>query len=210
LRNPLTIIQALAGALRRRGKECEVADQILDATCRMNRLIQDLIDVTRLEAGTLPLNLERLDVDEIGSEVLNSQKTLASAASLEISLTEDPHIPAIWADRDRIRQVFENLIGNAIKFTQPGGRIELRASAREGDVLFSVADTGCGIRWDQLPHVFDLFWQARGEDAKRGAGLGLPIVKGIVEAHGGRVWAESVPGQGTTFFFTVPTAPDRW
>ena len=210
LRNPLTIIQALAGTLRRRGKECEVADQILDATCRMNRLIQDLIDVTRLEAGTLPLNLERLDVDEICSEVLNSQKTLASAASLEISLTEDPHIPAIWADRDRIRQVFENLIGNAIKFTQPGGRIELRASAREGDVLFSVADTGCGIRWDQLTHVFDLFWQARGEDAKRGAGLGLPIVKGIVEAHGGRVWAESVPGQGTTFFFTVPTAPDRW
>ena len=210
LRNPLTIIQALAGALRRRGKESEVADQILDATRRMNRLIQDLIDVTRLEAGTLPLNPERLDVDEVCSEVLNSQQTLAALASLKIGLVVEPNLPAIWADRDRIRQVFENLIGNAIKFTKPGGRIDLRASTREGDVLFSVADTGCGIRRDQLPHVFDLFWQARCEDAKRGAGLGLPIVKGIVEAHGGRVWVESSPGEGTTFFFTVPTAPDRW
>jgi len=176
----------------------------------MNQLIQDLLDVSRLRSGSLQLNPEKLDVSQIASESLDAQTPLVSSALLEIGFEKDPNLPPILADRRRIRQVFENLIGNAIKFTQPGGRIELRASAREGDVLFSVADTGCGIRWDQLPHVFDLFWQARGEDAKRGAGLGLPIVKGIVEAHGGRVWAESVPGQGTTFFFTVPTAPDRW
>ena len=209
LRNPLTIIQALAGALRRSGKECEAADAILDATQRMSRLIQDLIDVTRLQAGSLPLNPERLTVSEITSETQASQQTLASAASLEIGLEEEPDLPPIWADHDRIRQVFENLIGNAVKFTKPGGRIKLGASARPGEILFSVADTGRGIPSDQLPHVFDLFWQSQGSDAKRGAGLGLPIVKGIVEAHGGRVWVESSPDQGTTFYFTVPAAPEH-
>jgi signal transduction histidine kinase len=100
--------------------------------------------------------------------------------------------------------VFENLVGNAIKFTKPGGRITLGARAGAGEVLFSVADTGCGIESDQLPRVFDRFWQAP-EAKRKGAGLGLPIVKGIVEAHGGRIWVQSSPGQGSTFFFTVPT-----
>jgi signal transduction histidine kinase len=102
-------------------------------------------------------------------------------------------------------QIFENLIGNAAKFTAPGGRITVGAAPRGPDVLFWVADTGSGIRKEDLPHLFDPFWQS-GERDTEGAGLGLPIVKGIVEAHAGRIWVESAVEEGTTFFFTIPTA----
>ncbi len=111
----------------------------------------------------------------------------------------------MWGDHDRLLQVFENLIGNAIKFTGVGGRITVGAASKEQEIMFWVADSGCGIASDALPHVFDRFWQATTGD-RRGAGLGLPIVKGIVEAHGGHVWAESTLGRGSTFFFSIPTA----
>ena len=103
-------------------------------------------------------------------------------------------------------QVFENLIGNALKFTHPGGRITVGAAPRAGETLFWVADTGSGIASEDVVHVFDRFWQSRKAD-RRGAGLGLSIVKGIVEAHGGRIWVESLIGRGSTFFFTIPAAP---
>jgi signal transduction histidine kinase len=101
--------------------------------------------------------------------------------------------------------VFENLLGNALKFTAPGGRVTLGAQAGDNEVLFRVTDTGAGIPPEHLPHLFDRFWQARAGE-RRGAGLGLPIVKGIVEAHGGTIQVESTPGQGTTFLFTIPVA----
>jgi signal transduction histidine kinase len=101
--------------------------------------------------------------------------------------------------------VFENLIGNALKFTESGGRITVGAAAQESEVLFWVADTGSGIAAEDQRHLFDQFWQAR-KNRRHGVGLGLPIVKGIVQAHGGRVWIESTPGRGSTFFFTIPTA----
>ena len=102
-------------------------------------------------------------------------------------------LPDVWADRDRVLQVFENLIGNAAKFTKPGGRITAGAALRDAGVLFWVQDTGAGIASEELPHVFDRFWQAH-KARRGGAGLGLQIVKGIVEAHGGRVWVESEVG----------------
>jgi signal transduction histidine kinase len=114
-------------------------------------------------------------------------------------------IPDIWGDRDRLLQVFENLIGNAIKFTKPGGRITVGAASRDHQVIFRVADTGSGIAPENLPHVFDRFWQATRAN-RQGAGLGLPITKGIVEVHGGRIWVESTPNRGTTFSFTIPEA----
>ena len=140
------------------------------------------------------------------ADSLEAQRPLAAAASLELRLDAAPDLPEVWADRDRLLQVFENLIGNALKFTEPGGRITVGAAAegRRGPVL----GRGHGRR-DRgrrtLPHVFDRFWQAR-KTGRRGAGLGLPIVKGIVEAHGGRVWVESRLGVGSTFFFTLPLA----
>jgi signal transduction histidine kinase len=101
--------------------------------------------------------------------------------------------------------VLDNLVGNAIKFTPGGGCITVGAAPREDEVLFWVADTGSGISPDELPHVFDRFWQAD-KSARKGAGLGLPITRGIVETHGGRIWVESTPGRGSIFFFTIPQA----
>ena len=208
LRNPLQIVTINADYLRRSGPEpaSEMAAEIGDAANRMNRLIQDLVEVTSIELGHLSLRPERLYAAEIVSELLEMQTPLTKSASLELRVTIAPDLPDIWADHDRMLQVFENLIGNAIKFTKPGGYITLAAEASTGEVVFSVADTGSGIAESDLPHVFDRFWQAS-RGAHRGAGLGLAIVKGIVEAHGGRIWVRSTSGQGTTFFFTIPTVP---
>ena len=117
-------------------------------------------------------------------------------------------LPEVWGEHDRLLQVFENLIGNAIKFSTAGGLITVGAASRDQEVLFWVADTGPGIAPGSLPHVFDRFWQATKGD-RRGAGLGLPIAKGIVEAHGGHLWVESTLGRGSIFFFSLPTARPR-
>jgi signal transduction histidine kinase len=112
-------------------------------------------------------------------------------------------LPAILVDPDRILQVFSNLISNAIKFTASGGRVRIGAAREGADVRFWVSDTGAGIAEEALRHIFDRFWQASASD-RRGAGLGLPICKGIVEAHGGKLWAESALGRGSTFTFDLP------
>jgi len=206
LRNPLTAIRTLAAYLRHDGgTEGAVGEEIEHAANRMNRLIQNLLDVTRLEASRFLTKPERVNVLEIMRDVLAIETPLASLASVELRSDKSSDIPDVWADRDRLVQIFDNLIGNAVKFTKPGGYIALGAIAHAGEVRFHVEDTGCGIAADQVPHVFDRFWQAPGA-ARRGAGLGLTIVKGIVEAHGGRVWVQSEPTQGSTFFFTIPTA----
>jgi signal transduction histidine kinase len=169
---------------------------------RMNRLIQDLLDVARMEAGQLTLERARLAPAELTFEATEMQRPLATSSSLELRLDLAPNLPELWGDRHRLMQVFENLIGNAIKFTPPGGRITVAAAPREREVVFSVADTGRGITPEGLTRVFDRFWQATRVD-RQGAGLGLPITKGIVEAHGGRIWVESALGQGSTFFFSI-------
>ena len=138
--------------------------------------------------------------------VRKAKAALASSASLELRLEVSPSLPDLWADRDRLLQVFDNLLGNAIKFTPPKGCITVGAELKQDDVLFYVRDTGPGIPLDDQPHLFDRFWQARRE-GRSGAGLGLPIVKAIVEAHGRCVWVESTLGHGTTVLFTIPTAP---
>jgi PAS domain S-box-containing protein len=210
LRNPLGTILMQVARLRRRESAADVRwssaiDAIERTVARMNRLIEDLLDVTRMEAGGLSIQPCAIATAEFLADVIQSQKSLASAASLELLPDVAPHLPEALADRDRLLQVFENLIGNAIKFTSPSGRITVGAASREWEVLFWVADTGAGIAAEVLPHVFDRFWQA-GKAGQCGAGLGLAIVKGIVEAHGGRVWVESTEGRGSTFFFTIPMA----
>jgi signal transduction histidine kinase len=210
LRNPLGTILMQTALLRRPAPEPERRSQeptarLERAAVRMNRLIEDLLDVTRIEAGRLSVEQARLPAGQMLSDAVEAQKALAACAAVELRLEGAPELPELWADRHRLGQVFENLIGNAIKFTEPGGRITVGAAPGDGEALFWVADTGCGVAAEDLPHLFDRFWQARKSD-RRSAGLGLPIVKGIVEAHGGRIWVESTPGRGSTFFFTIPTA----
>jgi signal transduction histidine kinase len=209
LRNPLGTVVMQAGILRRRGAEIgersrKAGEVIQRSAMRMNHLIQDLLDVARMEGGRLSIEPGRVATRQAVVDAVSAQEALAASASLHLQADVPAELPALWADRDRLLQVFENLIGNAIKFTDAGGRVVVGATARDGDVLFSVADSGPGIGPEDLPHVFERLWQ--GKTASGGAGLGLPIVKGIVEAHGGRVWVESAPGSGSTFFFTMPTA----
>ena len=209
LRNPLGHIM-MAAVLLRRGSEPgspsrELTGMIEGAATRMNRIIQDLLDVTRMEAGHLSIEATSISPGPMLASLVEAQRPQAVAASLELRLELAPALPEVWADRDRLLQVFDNLIGNAIKFTSQGGLITVGAVLEAGRVLFWVADNGVGIAKVDAAHVFDRFWQARKAD-RRGAGLGLPVVKGIVEAHRGSVWVESTPGEGSTFFFTIPLA----
>ncbi|HEX5746313.1 MAG TPA: PAS domain S-box protein [Archangium sp.] len=210
LRNPLNGILLHLQLLRRRGQPAEhreprALEAIQRNALRMNRLIQDLLEVARMEAGTLSLQHARVSTQKLLTEVLETQVAIASEQALDLQLDVRGEPPELWGDRDRLAQVLENLIGNALKFTPRGGHIRVGAEAREGEVLFRVTDSGPGIAAEHLPHLFDRFWQASRTD-KRGAGLGLAISKGIVESHGGHIWAESQVGDGTTFFFTVPAA----
>jgi PAS domain S-box-containing protein len=208
LRNPLSTILTQVWVMKRHGPEPERRSQkpmevIERAAKRMNRLIQDLLDVALMEAGQLTIERAQLSAAGLVVEAMDMQRPLASSSSLELRVEVDPDVPDVSGDRDRLLQVFENLIGNAIKFTKTGGRITAGTASRDGEVVFWIADTGCGIASENLPRVFDRFWQAT-RTGHKGAGLGLAISKGIVEAHGGRIWVESTAGSGSTFFFTIP------
>jgi PAS domain S-box-containing protein len=211
LRTPLSLIQLQASMLQRppgapERRDPKPAQMILRATDRMNRLIQDLLDVSRIEAGQLSIDRRPVSAADLVTDVVESERKLVNAAALELRLVLEHELPTISADRHRLAQVFENVIGNAIKFTPRGGSITVGARPLGDHVVFWVADTGAGIPPDGLGHVFDRFWQAK-KGARHGAGLGLPISRGIVEAHGGRIWVESTLGCGSTFYFTIPVAP---
>jgi signal transduction histidine kinase len=149
--------------------------------------------------------MEPLEAAPLVEETLALHRPLAADARLTLEADIAKGLPAIQGDRDRLLQVFSNLIGNAIRFSPAGGRIVVRAVADGAHVRFSVSDEGPGIPRSQWPRLFDPFWQAV-QGSGKGAGLGLPIAKGLVESHGGRIWVASEPGQGATFHFTVPTA----
>jgi PAS domain S-box-containing protein len=208
LRNPLNIILMQAALLQGGRPEGErrsrrPGDTIHRSALRMNRLIQNLLDVACIEAGQFSVERGLVTAEQVVLEVTEAQRALVTSAGLELKLDVAHDLPAISVDRERLLQVFENLIGNAVKFTPAGGRVTVGATQRDGAVLFWVENTGPIIPAEQLPHLFDRFWQAR-KGEHRGVGLGLSIVKGIVEIHGGQVWAESTAGRGTTLYFTVP------
>ena len=172
----------------------------------MKRLIEDLLDVTRLEGGKrLPVEPARLEVEPLLAETYELFKAQAGAASITLQYRVGDGVPPVYADRHRVLQVLSNLIGNAMKFTPAGGMITFRADPHDGQALFTVADTGPGIPNEHLKDIFNPYWQAKRAE-RLGAGLGLPIAKGIVESHGGAIWVESVQGRGTKFFFTLPAA----
>ncbi|MGA9525535.1 MAG: PAS domain S-box protein [Myxococcaceae bacterium] len=181
---------------------------ILRSVERSDRLIQDLLDVARLQGGTLSLTPGPVDSASLVRQVIELQRPQAIDQQIELEgrVSGDPG--RISADHDRLLQVFANLIGNAIKFTPSGGKITVHAARSDHAVCFSISDTGPGIPADHLSRIFEPFWQARAGE-KKGAGLGLTISKGIVEAHGGWIWVESELGRGTTFHFCIPLASDE-
>jgi signal transduction histidine kinase/CheY-like chemotaxis protein len=176
---------------------------VVRAVRRANSLIEDLLDVTRIDSRRLAVDQTMVDAQVLMDEALLDLVPLATEAGIGLAHGWEGNPSRIPADRKRIYQVFSNLVGNALKFTPKGGRIDVRGVMSGGDATFTIADTGAGIPAENLPHLFDRFWQAR-ETRRAGAGLGLYIAKGIVEAHGGRLWVESTVGTGTTFTFTLP------
>jgi signal transduction histidine kinase len=211
LRNPLAAVSMLA----RRLAEYPVSDEerrslgenILSSVEWMHRLMQDLVDVASIEAGRLAVSPEPQSVDRIVETAIRMLAPHAEASEIHLAGEMHSH-PPVLADSSRLIQVLTNVIGNALKFTPRGGSVTVDSRREREEIVISVRDTGPGIPPDDLPHIFDRFWNARrGGGARHGNGLGLAIAQGIVRAHDGRIWVESSVGEGTVVYFTVPLAP---
>jgi len=207
LKNPLATIVTTAELLARSEAPEEKRRRWVESLRRsadaMKFLIEDLLDIARIEAGRLTIEEQRCAAGALLGEALELMQPLAQQKRLRLERQVPGREVYVRCDRPRILRVLSNLIGNSIKFTSEGGAITIRAELADREIRFSVTDTGSGIAADELPHIFERFWQAR-KTARLGAGLGLAIVKGIVEAHRGRIWAHSEVGKGSTFCFTLP------
>jgi PAS domain S-box-containing protein len=210
LRNPLNTVTMAIGLMLEttpieRTQERRQQEIVHRAADRMNRMIQDLLDVKRMETGHLTIDLKPESAAVLVNDTIEMLRPLAAGSSIAMEANVADDLPTVLADAARIHQVLSNLVGNAVKFTPRQGRITVSADRIEGEVRFAVIDTGPGIPPEQVPHIFGRFWQAKSSD-RRGIGLGLAIAKGIVEAHQGRIWVESQVGLGSTFYFTLPGA----
>jgi signal transduction histidine kinase len=212
LRNPISAVSMGAEVLLedappalRDGPFGATLRAIRSSAARADRMIEDLLDVSRIEAGRLAIEPYPERVEPLVEDAIDTHRHLARERRIDLRSTLSDGLPLVLADRGRLLQIFGNLMGNALKFTPPGGRVEIGAVLDGPEVLCYVEDTGPGIPPDQLPHIFDRYWQARRAD-RRGLGLGLAIVQGLVEAHGGRIRVESEVGRGTRFSFTLPVA----
>ncbi len=212
LRNPLATILMTASALaqinvpvERREALPKAVGRIKRAADRMQRLIEDLLDFASVESETLAIKAQEQDPGRLLAETVAGFEAIALEKGLELTAEIAPDLPPAYCDRDRILQVLGNLVGNAIKAASTGARIALRVAVRGEDLLFSVADTGPGIREEDVAHIFDRYWRSP-DSHYQGTGLGLAIARGIVSAHGGHIWAESKLGDGATFLFTIPSS----
>jgi len=212
LRNPLGAIVTSASLILERttlyGNQGERVHKygqiILHSADWMNRLIADLLDLAQIREGKLSVEQKPQDAEGLIRDCVEMLRPLAATKELKLDGMTSAGLQ-VRCDRERVLQILSNLVGNAIKFTPEGGSIFIEAQDSGHEARFSVRDTGQGISEEELPRVFDRFWQAQRKN-RAGIGLGLSIAKGLVDAHGGRLWVESKLGAGTTFFFTFPLA----
>jgi len=214
LRNPLNAVLLASVILDEYGDPGQLGERerlqvrtIRNAAEQMASLIHDLVEVVALEAGTRVLQRDQVQPVKAIRAAAEMYHGLAAERGVVLAVDASADVPDVPADRARLLQVLSNLLGNAVKFSPPGGTVAVGAAPSGDGVGFWVKDAGPGIDPAHLPRLFDRFWQARRGD-RAGLGLGLAIAKGIVDAHGGRIWAESVPGEGSTFFFTLPLTGD--
>lgn len=205
LRSPLTTIALSAQLIDGSppDEQKEHVQTIVAATRRMERLIHDLLDVTRAEQGKLSIRRDAIDPAAVVRDVVASQQPIAASQQIEFKTSIAGDLPRICGDADRLAQALTNLIGNAFKFTPAGGVVHLAVAARDGKVRFEVSDTGPGIAPGDLPHLFEPFWQAK-KTAHLGAGLGLKITRAIVEAHDGSIEVTNRAGGGACFRIELP------
>jgi len=206
LRNPLNLIQMTAELMfdeeLSQARRSELLSIAIRAAKEMNRLIEDLLDTVRLQAGRLSLDVEDVSVEEIMRQAEETFRPVAERRRVHFETAGQDGV-AVRADPTRVSQIVGNLLGNAIKFAPEQGSVKLLATPQEHEILFQVTDDGPGIPADNMSHIFDSFWQARKSD-RRGVGLGLAIAKTLVEAQGGKIWVESNVDHGSTFSFSLP------
>ena len=212
LRNPLNAVLIASTILAEYGDVARLSERdrkqievIRRSAEQMTALTQDLLEVSSLESGTVTMNPRPCAPSVLVCAAEEMFRPVAEEKGVTLTVGDAADVPPAQADYGRLLQVFGNLVANAIKFTPSGGRVEVGAERAVDYVRFWVRDTGPGIEREHLPRLFDRFWQAR-RGGKAGAGLGLAIAKSIIEAHGGQIWAESEPGQGSTFHFTLPVS----
>jgi len=211
LRNPLSAILGQAQVLKRRleqgrcgEREVQGADAIVTSAQRMNTMIQDLVDVARVESGQLALDRRPVDLPAFVSEL--KRRLAPSMETGRIQVEPAPGIPPASADPGRLERILSNLLSNALKYSEPGSEVTVRFIGREGEIITSITDYGKGIPPEDLPHLFQRYFRTgAAKEVREGLGLGLYITRRLVEAHGGRIWVESEVGKGSTFSFSLPT-----
>jgi len=212
LRSPITVVSAYADLLGQGGagpvsdRQRQLLGKIQESCGRMVRLIGEILDLSKLEAGKLQLERHRFDVGGLAAEVVERFGPSAHNKGIDLAIRRSPEPSEIVADAGRVDQVLMNLLGNALKFTRRGGTVTVEVVARGTEVELSVTDSGPGIAPSELPLLFERFSQtsAARATATPGSGLGLLICRHLVEAHGGRIWAESELGQGSRFVVRLP------
>jgi signal transduction histidine kinase len=191
----------------------DVLETINKQANTLTRLVKRLLDVSRFEASGGKLDVRQVDLRRFFTTLESSFSVLASQRDIAFNIDHREPLPTtvLW-DEDRINEVLGNLLSNAFKFTRRGGRVTLTVAPEDEQIVITVADTGVGIPPEQLPHIFDKFFQAdnQAQAATKGTGLGLAIAKEIVAAHGGQITVDSKVGEGTTFVVTLPTQPTGW
>jgi len=214
LRTPLNAISGFSQVLRKRlygeinDKQADYLDEILASSRDLLTLIDDVLDLSKVEAGQIELDVAPFSLPAALERELVVVGEQATKGDVRVTLATDPGIETVAGDERRVRQVVLNLLWNAVKFTPPGGAVDVSASRVDGEVRVSVADTGPGIAPADQARIFEEFQQAAaGKEQGEGTGLGLALSKRLVELHGGRIWVESEPGKGSTFVFTLPAPP---
>ena len=210
LKTPVSLIQGYAETLLRKDARWdprtrqESLEVILEEADHLNHLIDNLLDASRLEAGKLPLDMERVALDVLAERAVERFGTQTDAHVIEVDFPSD--FPTIQGDPRRLEQVFNNLLSNAIKYSPQGGPIKIAGRHNSEEIIVTVTDEGVGIPFEEQPHIFESFFRGSREYQQQtsGAGLGLYLAQAIVEAHDGRIWVESSPGEGAAFSFAIP------
>ncbi len=211
LRTPLASLRALAETLRDSAlDDPPAANRFLDLmeieVDSLTQMVEELLELSRIESGQAPLRLNPVLPSEVVLPPVDRLRPQAERKAIMLTVKVSRQLPPVLVDADRIHQVVTNLVHNAVKFTEEGGRIDINAQAEGDEVIFSVTDTGLGIARNELPRIFERFYKTDRSRAVGGTGLGLAIAKHIVQAHGGKIWAESVEGKGSTFYFSLSVA----
>jgi len=210
LRTPLAAIGALTETLQQAIEDPPIAQRFLGRMeteiDTMTQLVQELLELSRIESGQVPLKLQAISPLDLLSQPLERMRLQVERAGLSLTVSCPDNLPPVMADEERMGQVLVNLLHNAVKFTEPGGSITVSARQEGNQIIFAVVDTGVGIAPDDLSRIFERFYKADRARTGGGTGLGLSIARHLVEAHGGRIWAESALGKGSTFYFSLPKA----